>query len=169
MCLIIVHLFCASGPLTSVQSPNNISSLTVFTPVSEGVKNRLSFLNFCWSYQIHAVKNPQYVLDSSTNRYKTGSQPFSFKKMNVFGNVFGFLFVFGSRSDSNVCVRKAALKSARSGLGMLLKHVMEGRGRIAAIHKVGVSCPFPTSCLVNLVTEAQETRYNFSASKFNRK
>lgn len=92
--------------------------------------------------------------------------------MNVFGNVFGFLFVFGSRSDSNVCVRKAALKSARSGLGVLLKRVMEGRGRIAAMHKVGVSCPFPTSCLVNLVTEAQETRYNFfavSASKFNRK
>lgn len=92
--------------------------------------------------------------------------------MNVFGNVFGFLFVFGSRSDSNVCVRKAALKSARSGLGVLLKSVMEGRGRIAAMHKVGVSCPFPTSRLVNLVTEAQETRYNFfavSASKFNRK
>lgn len=63
--------------------------------------------------------------------------------------MFGFLFVVGSRSDSNVCVRKAALKSARSGLGVLLKHVMEGRGRIAAMHKVGISCPFPPSCLVN--------------------
>lgn len=67
------------------------------------------------------------------------------------GNVFGFLFVFGSRSDSNVCVRKAALKSARSGLGVLLRRGMEGRGRIAAIRKVDVSCPFPISCLANLV------------------
>lgn len=80
---------------------------------------------------------------------KQGVNLFHFKKISVFGNVFGFLFVVGSRSDSNVCVRKAALKSARSGLGVLLKCVMEGRGRVAAIHRVGISCPFPTSCLVN--------------------
>lgn len=88
------------------------------------------------------------------------------------GNVFGFLFGFGSRSDSNVCVGKAALESARSGLGVLLRRGMEGRGRIAAIRKVDVSCPFPISCLANLVTEAQETRYRFfaiPASNFNRK
>lgn len=53
----------------------------------------------------------------------------------MFSNVFAFLFVFGSRSDSNVCVRKAALKSARSGLGVLHKCEMEGWGGIAAIHK----------------------------------
>lgn len=76
--------------------------------------------------------------------------------------MFGFLFGFGSRSDSNICVKKAALKSARSGFGVL-QRVMEGGGRIAAIHMVGVSCPFPTSCLVNVVTEAQETRYHFFA------
>lgn len=72
--------------------------------------------------------------------------------------MFGFLFGFGSISDSNVCVRKAALKSARSGLDVLLSCGKEGRGRIAVIRKVDVSCPFPMSCLANLVTVAQETR-----------
>lgn len=86
--------------------------------------------------------------------------------------MFVFFFVFGSRSDSNICVRKAALKSARSGLAVLLRCGMEGWGRIAVIRKVDVSCPFPTSHLANLVTEAQETRYSFFAvptSNFNRK
>lgn len=87
---------------------------------------------------------------------------FFIKKINVFGNVFSFLFGFGSRSDSNACARKAALKSARSDFGVL-RHVMEGGERIAAIHKVGVSCPFPTSRLVNVGTEAQETKYHFFA------
>lgn len=95
-----------------------------------------------------------------------------FHEKKILGNVFGFLFVFGSRSDSDVCVRKAVLKSARSGLGVLLRRSTEGRGRIAAIRKVDVSCPFPISRLANAVTEAQETRYSFfavPASNFNRK
>lgn len=79
------------------------------------------------------------------------------------GSIFGFLFGFGSRSDSNVDVRKAALKSAGSSLGVLLGRGMEGRGRIAVTRKADVSCLFPISRLANLVTEVQETRYCFFA------
>jgi len=86
--------------------------------------------------------------------------------------VLGFLFVSGSRSDSNVCVRKAALKSARSGPSVPLRRGKEGRGSIAAIRRVDVSCPVPAPCLADRVTEAQEARYSFLAvptSTFNRK
>lgn len=61
-------------------------------------------------------------------------------------------YSFFSRPDSNVCIRKAALKSARSGLGVLLRCGMEGRERIAAIHKVDVSCSFPVSRVTGRVT-----------------
>lgn len=95
----------------------------------------------------------QFVLDLSTNRYETGCQHFALKKKKKkVGSVFGFLFIFGSRPDSNVCIRKAALKSSRTGLGVLLRCGMEGRERIAAIRKVDVSFSFPISCVTECVT-----------------
>lgn len=54
---------------------------------------------------------------------------FFIKEINVFGNMFGILFDFDSRIDSNVCVIKAALKRARSGSGVLLKHGNGGKGK----------------------------------------
>lgn len=48
----------------------------------------------------------------------------------------------------------------------------DGEGLLPYINEDGVSCPLATSCLVNEMAEAQQTRYNFfavSSSKFSRK
>lgn len=60
-----------------------------------------------------------------------------------------------------MCVRKAV--QVQGQVLVLLRHGTEWRERSAVKREADVSCPFPTSRRANLVAEAEETRYGFSA------